>query len=354
MKKNFTRTALLLLLPLTLTACDQEPSASADSLDSFQDSAASQDSVPTSWDTEESAEGFYLPGKAPRDYEGKDFAYANRNPKDAYFFIDHKMTNSDYVSKTTGAVSVSVTGIGSMVQNLSSFNIKVGDDSLNHAVALSSQDGQGPLSSLNFNSSTVSFENPFESKYYQKKYSSKIKADFAKDSDGFDQVVNWGNSVWNSFVNSAMFLEQTGKNAYSFSNYYVPDESAILTARATTATPNKLSMTFTFNTDSDNGTDASKYYINQMANMVPIPGLSVSVDSLQLDVDMDSEWNVVSMKCTENYSATIIGFTCTISNVMETEFTMLDDGLDDVTNTYMKSIWDEAYANAFPTSTITK
>lgn len=347
MKKAKLMTAAASLLSLAaLASCNSSPDASVGKDSSGADSV--QSSQEETEDIEKDQLGFYLPDHAPHDYVGADIIdHADgEGAKEAFLLADHKMINSDYSSECTGTVEVKMAGVSLMRQSVSSFNVKVGENSLNQAVTAPGSASEKAAQSYSLASATVTYENPSLPSYRMRQTS---KASAFEIYDGDKYKINWDeDDEWENLLNLQQYMNKTGKHAYSFSSYYVPDTTAISTAELISSSGDENTFKFTFNVDPSKGVDAAKYYVNQMKNMTSsIPNFSVTVNSLEMTMVVDSEWNVKSIETVEKYDASAFGISgATVSTVLRTDFTQLASGIDSISDEYQKTVFQEAISSA--------
>ena len=331
MQRKHVFAALGLACILPLSACN---ASGANSSPSTQSSTLATSSSSSSSHTGgQQLLGFYLPGEAPTDYEDytPEYFISASDSRPLLILVDHYMTNHDFVSHTHGAVSIRQP-LGTMMQDIAAFNIKVGNESLNHAVTTVGDDN-----SLGLNSGVVSYSTP------NTRYSS-LSTPKGVTLDSFEYYENdtrarilpgaFGSQAWEDSPNFTMFLEQVGRPTWSFTSYYLPDVSAIRSCQIKGETDDTLTFSFILNFDPSLGTDAATYYINQMRNMVAsIGSLEVQIQSLTFDLTLSKDsFAPISMEVNESYQGGLAGMDVALFNVtnnLSVEFEMLgEEGLE--------------------------
>lgn len=325
---------------VAMTACSGEGDGPVSS------SSSSSSSSPTSQSGGQQILGFYLPGQAPTDYEGRQPSEFKPDNRELLILVDHYMTNHDFVSHTHGLVNIRQP-LGAMTQDVASFNIKVGNESLNHAVTTA-----GPDSTLGLNSGVVSYATPTTRYSYLSTPSGVALENFEYYEDDTRARIlpgTFGSQAWQDSPNFTMFLEQIGRPTWSFSSYYLPDVTAIRSCSIIQETDDLLTFSFSLNFDSALGTDAATYYINQMQKMVSsIGSLEIDIQSLTFNLTLGKDsFAPISMEIEESFQGGLAGMDValfSITNSLSVEFEMIgDEGLENAAiDDYERQVFEAA------------
>lgn len=343
---NMRKNILIALLAITLAplvACEKSQDTS-----SSAPTSSTPSSTPISYET---LDGFYQPEQAPRDYENITPLDLKDGDNNTIILVDHAMTNSNWESKTSGSVSISVLG-QKMVQDVSSFNIKINNDSVNHAVTTKSNGNVGLA--VDLNTAVISYASPDTTYRTISTPSGTAGTMFQHDENtGLVEVKNggFGSNNWESVANFPMFLEKVGRPTWSFSSYYLPDASAVKSTELLSETESSSTFKVTLNVDPKSGTDAAKYYVNQMKNMTStVGGLNITIKSMvaTLEIPNDS-FRPTSMKVEETYTGGLSGMEgdlFSVTNSLTVNFTYFEDAdkteeemLDELNDPYQKAIF---------------
>lgn len=332
MRKVNIAAALCALLSLGLIGCNGTSASTSSS---------------SSNSTSNTNAGFYLPGQAPVDYEGLTPGDLADGDLTLFTRVDHLMTNSDFLSESKGQVTVSILGSEGMVQDVCSFNISVGNQSLNHAVTTYNSGSVGI--SFDLNSGVIAYADPTQLTYRTISTSGATLDMFDYYDDGWRCVIAeeaWGTSEYETLANLQLFLYDIGRPTWVFSSYYVPDTSAILSTTLIRQEDDTLTYRIVFNTDESRGTNAATYYQYQMSKMTAgVGALEVDIKSLQMDLVVDREsFTPISSTVTESYEGGLAGMNglFSISNTMSSRYSILENGLDDVEDSYEKAVFAAA------------
>lgn len=333
MRKVNIAAALCALLSLGLIGCNGTSASTSSS---------------SSNSTSNTNAGFYLPGQAPVDYEGLTPGDLADGDLSLFTRVDHLMTNSDFHSETMGQVTVSILGTEGMVQDICSFNISVGNQSLNHAVTTYNSGSLGQYA-FDLNSGVIAYADPSQSTYRTIATSGATQDMFDYYDDGWKCIIAeeaWGTSEYETLANLQLFLYDIGRPTWVFSSYYVPDTSAILSSTLVGDDDDTMTFRIVFNTDESQGTNAATYYQYQMTKVTAgVGALDISINSLEMDlvVDRDS-FTPISSTITESYEGGLAGMNglFSISNTMSSRYSILENGLDDVEDSYEKAVFAAA------------
>ena len=293
--------------------------------------------------------GFYNPKEAPNDYE--ETLPSELAPEDPSIFtrVDHYMVNHDFLVEARGDVRITVLGgVWNMTQKLSSFNLSVDDRSISHAVT-TYESGKLPMS-FDLNSCVIAYAQPTQGRFRTISSQNATAEMFAYYEDDWRAQVTdqaaFGGRDYEDVGTLKRYLDTIGKPTWYFSNYFVPDSSAITHSELTRETNDSLIYTIDFNVDSTQGTDASQYYISQMKSMVAgVGALEITIEKLQmiLTIDRDS-FRPISAEFNEEYAGGLAGIegAYRVATHVENRFTILEDGMNSVEDGYMSTVFETA------------
>ena len=346
MRKRNSITAVLAVAALGLVGCKSEPQTSESAKPSSSQAQVSRG---------EKIGDFYLPNKAPTDYLNTSPDAIQDGDRNLLLYVDHLMTNSDYISHTLGDVNISIPVVGaSMDQNISSFNLKVGNESINHAITTNKK---GSVGAMDLNSCIVSYADP--DSVYRSRETPQLNSDtdvfysYDPDHTGYlgAKPEAYGANTYETIPNFQMFLESNGSPSWTFSSYYLPDTTAIKSTDLISENDETMTFRVDLNVDATQGANAAQYYINQMkAQVASVGALSITIESLTVEITLPRDsFAPVSMSLKESYSGGLEGMQGTlfkITNTMSATFDMLgDEGLDSsLVKDYERQVFQEARA----------
>ncbi len=332
--KNTGIFALGLIATMTLISCGGNNSTGPTT-------ASSTESSPSSSIADELVNPFpvvYIPGSAPRDYEGKTPVQVNAdgNAKQVYIYANNYMGNVDSYAIGSGKTNAKAANMPVYSQLIYTLGISVGTQTINQFITTGESIGSGiPGLGATVNGASRQLEDLTERKYEvitSAKGDDNVSLELGTDGLPIDgSVAEWGSAL--SLRTRTEFIRATGHDLFGLTSYYVPNVTAIKDASLKSSVSGKNIFTFQFSTTSDGGaTDASEYYALEQKNILEeslgsfASSLSLKIDTLSAEITINDDWSVSEVDVTEKYTASFKGTAgISIETKLKTSIACFDD-----------------------------
>ena len=313
----------LLTLSMTLSSCGNDISVpSVPPIDTGNSSVVEEEGK-ASDRPEAPIENNYVPGSAPKDYDGKSISDIGTKKKSsaykAFFYAEHKLANSNYFTYIQSAnLNAYIGSAVAFKQDVSGFRVFMNNAGFGQSIT-KSQKSSGFLALMSVPSAVQKYEDISANKvgYRQNKSEEKDSIEIKTGENETDGKYIYGSFNSDKYDQKKMMTKEDyenywGHNLWGLTSYTVPSSNAIYKADIQNIDAgNSITLSYEFTTKDTaiDGVDASKGYQKEQQQMLgqATASVSVTIDSLKIELTLDKDLFPTKVHCIEEYTASAMG-----------------------------------------------